>query len=360
MTKRTSEEERDLERDLSENDETLDDETFNDPGMDDLDDGISGEDENITRILQDEDSKKRSKGLKIAITALIVVLLLILAGLGAWWYAGSRHHLPQSAAHYRSSLGDSGSDSSASTTSSGLNPAARSRYLKSIGVPDYYAMVKDRQSKKQAADAAAAAVAGMPDNAQTALSSSASNPNLTDDMSKAFNSDGSMNPNYSFLTADNVSAQVRDDMEFLANPIYGSWTDLQSPRAKEVKNPGMKFAPMFSADKSAAVQSADLHTLQSMVPVFADWNSDSYGGRYYNRVYGPIVGTVGPSSCEYHISGTMDDSITCSAPIIYHIMMKQNEVKTENHTLTITYRPQYSGKDKDVSRRIMIDSIQQQ
>lgn len=358
MTRKTSEEEHDLERDLVEDDEMLDDNGMNDIG--DMDDGTSSEDENATQVLQDEDSKKQSKGMKIAIAALVVVLLLLVAGLGAWWYVDSRHHMPQSSSRYRSSLGESGSDDSTSLPSSGLSPAARSRYLKSIGVPDYYAMVKGDQSKKQAKEAAAAAVAGMPDNTQTALSSSASNPNLTDDMSKAFNSDGSMNPNYSFLTADNVSAQVRDDMEFLANPIYGSWTDLQSPRAKEVKNPGMKFAPMFSADKSAAVQAADLHTLQSLVPVFADWNSDSYGGRYYNRVYGPIVGTVGPSSCEYHISGTMDDSITCSAPIIYHIMMKQNEVKTENHTLTINYRPQYSGKDKDVSRRIMIDSIQQQ
>lgn len=354
MTRKTSEEERDLERDLVEEDET-----FDDSGMDDMDDGISGDDENATKILQDEDTKKRGRGMKIAIAAIIAVLLVLLAGLGAWWYADSRHHLPQSSSRYRSSLGDSDSGSKTSTTS-GLSASARSKYLKSIGVPDYYTMIKSSQSKKQAQAATDAAVAGMPDNAQTALSSSSSNPNLTDDMSKAFNSDGSMNPNYSFLTADNVSAQVRDDMEVLANPIYGAWTDLQSTGAKDVKNPGLRFANMFTADKSAAVQNADLHALQSLVPVFADWNSDSYGGRYYNRIYGPIVGTVGPSSCEYHISGTMDDSITCSAPIIYHVMMKQNEVKTENHTLTISYRPQYSGQDKDVSRRILIDSIQQQ
>ena len=355
MTRKTSEEEHDLERDLAEDDEMLDD-----TGMEGMDDGTSSEDENATQILQEDDSKKRSKGLKIAVAVLVVILVLLVAGLGTWWYMDSKHHLPQSSARYRSSLGDSESDSKSSSTTSGLSAAARRKYLKSIGVPDYYTMIKSSQSKKQAQAATDAAVAGMPDNAQTALSSSSSNPNLTDDMSKAFNSDGSMNPNYSFLTADNVSAQVRDDMEVLANPIYGAWTDLQSTGAKDVKSPGLRFANMFTADKSAAVQNADLHTLQSLVPVFADWNSDSYGGRYYNRIYGPIVGTVGPSSCEYHISGTMDDSITCSAPIIYHVMMKQNEVKTENHTLTISYRPQYSGQDKDVSRRILIDSIQQQ
>lgn len=350
MTRKTRDEERDLEESMPEAEDG-----GIEPGMD-LDGDLDEEDSDAAASLTRKDRRGRSRRMKAFIAAIIIIVLIIVGGLGAWWYKDSRRSVPGTGEHNRSSLGDSDT-SEGSGTKDGVN---QSRYLKSIGVPDYYAGLRGTQTKKQAQAAADAAVAGMPDNTETALSSLSSNPNLTDDMSKAFNADGSMNPNYSFLTAENVSRQVRDDMEVLVNPIYGSWTDLQSTTAGGVKNPAARFAGMFAPGGSDAVQNADFGAMRGLVPVFADWGSDNYGGKYAGRDYAPIVGTLGPVSCEYRISGTSDDTISCGADVTYHIMMRHGDVKTEAHSIRINYRPNYSGQDKDVSRRILIDSIQQQ
>lgn len=351
MTRKTRDEERDLEESMPEaEDDGIE------PGMD-LDGDLDDEDSEAADSLTRKDRRRRSRRMKVFIAAVIVIVLAVIGGLGAWWYMGSRKSMPESGEHNRSSLGDSDTSSDGSDSKNGVN---QSRYLKSIGVPDYYAGLRGTQTKKQTQAAADAAVAGMPDNTETALSSLSSNPNLTDDMSKAFNADGTMNPNYSFLTAENVSRQVRDDMEVLVNPIYGSWTDLQSTTAGGVKNPAARFAGMFAPGGADAVQNADFAAMRGLVPVFADWGSDNYGGKYAGRDYAPIVGTLGPVSCEYHISGTSDDTISCGADVTYHIMMHAGDVKTETHNIRINYRPNYSGQDKDVSRRILIDSIQQQ
>jgi archaellum component FlaF (FlaF/FlaG flagellin family) len=308
-------------------------------------------------IIADTKGKKLNNRMFMIFAAIVVVVALVFSGY-MWIHIRNANNTISDDARNRSSLGTSDTSSDSKTTSSGTE--IDTQYLGSVGVPDYYMVLKNDMSADQKTKADSAAVALAPSNTDSALASKSANPNLTDDESKAYNADKSMNPNYSFLTAENVSTQVRDDIERIINPIYGGWATLQS--ASSLNNsdkPIAGFADMFtSADgKASAVSSASVADSSKILPLFADWGANDFNGRYPSRSYQPIVGTAGVLNCTYNIQGTMDDTISCNMVVTYHAKMSDGSTKTENKTLTINYKPNYD--DNTESRRIMIDSVQQ-
>lgn len=301
--------------------------------------------------------KKLNNRMFIIFSAIVVVVALVFGGY-MWIHANNTNNTVSDGTRNRSSLGTSDTDSDTKTTSSGTE--IDTQYLDSVGVPDYYMVLKNDMSADQKTKADSAAVALAPSNTDSALASKSANPNLTDDESNAYNSDKSMNPNYSFLTAENVSTQVRDDIERIINPIYGGWAALQSPSTlNNNAKPIAGFADMFtSADgKASTVSSSSVADSSKILPLFADWSANNFDGKYTSRSYQPIVGTAGALNCTYNIQGTTDDTISCNTVVTYHAKMSDGSTKTENKTLTINYKPNYD--DNTGSRRIMIDSVQQ-
>lgn len=308
-------------------------------------------------VIADTKGKKLNNRMFIIFSAIVVVVALVFGGY-MWIHANNTNNTVSDGTRNRSSLGTSDTDSDTKTTSSGTE--IDTQYLDSVGVPDYYMVLKNDMSADQKTKADSAAVALAPSNTDSALASKSANPNLTDDESKAYNADKSMNPNYSFLTAENVSTQVRDDIERIINPIYGGWAALQSPSTlNNNAKPIAGFADMFtSADgKASTVSSSSVADSSKILPLFADWSANNFDGKYTSRSYQPIVGTAGALNCTYNIQGTTDDTISCNTVVTYHAKMSDGSTKTENKTLTINYKPNYD--DNTGSRRIMIDSVQQ-
>ena len=306
-----------------------------------------------------DDGRKGRNGKKILImVSAVVVIALVATGMFFWMRMNNTSDSVPGGERNRSSLGTSDTDTNPKTTSAGT--AIDAQFLDSAGVPDYYMVLKNDMTADQKTKADAAAVALAPSNTDSALSSKSANPNLTDDESKAYNSDKTMNPNYSYLTAENVSIQVRDDIERIINPIYGGWSSLQSPSTlKDNATPIAGFSDMFTSSdgKASAVSSATISNASGILPLFADWNGDNFGGRYPSRSYLPIVGTAGALNCTYNIQGTKDDSISCTTTVTYHAEMGDGSTKSESKQLTLNYKPNYD--DNTGSRRIMIDSVQQ-
>lgn len=306
-----------------------------------------------------DDGRKGRNGKKILImVSAVVVIALVATGMFFWMRMNNTSDSVPGGERNRSSLGTSDTDTNPKTTSEGT--AIDTQFLDSTGVPDYYMVLKNDMTADQKAKADAAAVALAPSNTDSALSSKSANPNLTDDESKAYNSDKTMNPNYSYLTAENVSIQVRDDIERIINPIYGGWSSLQSPSTlKDNATPIAGFSDMFTSSdgKASAVSSATISNASGILPLFADWNGDNFGGKYPSRSYLPIVGTAGALNCTYNIQGTKDDSISCTTTVTYHAKMGDGSTKDESKQLTLNYKPNYD--DNTGSRRIMIDSVQQ-
>lgn len=98
----------------------------------------------------------------------------------------------------------------------------------------------------------------------------------TSDDSKRLLEDGSINPNYSFWTAESFTAEVAVMQERLLNPTFGGWALIQYPAypGNTAYNPEILddlFTPDFknrNADKQ----------FSEYLPIYADWNGDNYGG----------------------------------------------------------------------------------
>lgn len=261
----------------------------------------------------------------------------------------------------QSSVSNSLSKGSASDTSSS---ASTTDYLGGMGIPSYYQQSSTKISDADRKTANAAADAAMPENASSALLSKATDSNLTDDTSKAELSDGTTNPEYSFLTAENVTEQVRDDMERIVNPIYGDWTALQSKyrigdHDSTLPSPLNSFTNMFADDRVNAIATQDENTAKSIIPLEADWAKDDFGGKTTNSPYPWAIGVISDITCNYDIKAVSGDSITCSTPVTYTFIKSDGSKATEQKHLTIRYVPNYNHASAS-SRRILIDTVQQQ
>ena len=301
-------------------------------------------------------SRKRNKRNKIIIILSIILVVIMIVSGSIWVYITNRNNNDDSSSSVRtrSSYGVTSNGSSDGTSSS-----AASTLMMKYDIPDYYQKSHSDMTKSERENADAVALSLAPSNIMTSLPSESLNPSLTDDESKAYNSDGTFNTNYSYLTAENVSSQVMDDIERIINPIYGNWSDLQkSNTINRIAYPIDVFNDMFAPDYIDSVSTATTATAQGILPLVADWDANDYNGAYKNHaLYSSIIGTMRSLSCDYAIKGTTDDRITCTADITYHVPLDDSSTTDISKNLIITYQPNYDLSDS--SRRILIDSVKQ-
>lgn len=309
-----------------------------------------------------QSSRKRRVWLWVG-GAVIGVVLLVLGGLGVYYTV----HPSNQRVDNTSKVG--GNSIGANNGSTGVDDSkddesAEKAFMKSIGVPDFYQEPKEEMTKEQEAAAVSYALVTEPANAVGRFMSKESNPDLTDNPSQYLLEDGSTNPNYSYLTGENTTAVIRDDMERLVNPVYGGWTFLQDDIRQDVDGypqdiSSLALGEMFVPEVAGTM--SDEQGVRNATKLYADWDSNQYGGEWSGKMSTvPIIGQVIDYECDYNIVGSMDDTINCTARVRYTGSVSdangKKVVKNVDRTLKLNYRVNY---DSSISRRILLDSVEQ-
>lgn len=305
----------------------------------------------------DTENKNDHSRLKWILAIIAAVLALVLLVVGVWFASTPKNSKVRDTSSTGSSaIGDSDGGSGAATT----NVDSEDSFMGKIGVPKYYRVAKDDQKQDQATEARNDAIASAPAN-ESMMPSKAANPALTDDPAKAFNADGTVNPNYSYVTADNTIPVIVDDMERLVNPVYGQWTGMQQIDRVDVNGNAnsvayYKLGNMFS--QQVAAEMDDESSARQVLPLYADWDRDYYGGKYSMKLNtDPIIGVINNYDCVFNVQGNVEDTITCSANVTYSGQVKGKTI-TEDKTLKLNYKVNYDETSYS-SRRILLTSISQ-
>ena len=275
---------------------------------------------------------------------LAVIGGLVMVAMGG----GGKKTVKQASSSVSNTIGG-GSDTTVSDTVSRLTKA---------GVPKFYQKAEPKLDASDKKQAAAYNVGYAPSNMYTAFASTG------DTTVKATNSDGTLNGDYSYLNAGNVTQQVMDDVQRIINPIYGEWTYLQSASTMsetDVNDVSGKFADMFQRDTLVKLSSSPgIDYVKSTLPLFADWNRDLYGGVAASTTTSVVGVPQAPLSCDFNIQGVAGDNIICSIPVRYTFISSdpgKSDV-TVDKNLKLTYSPNYN--DSSASRVIVLDSVEQQ
>lgn len=295
---------------------------------------------------------KRKQRIFITIVAVILVILLVFLVL-----VKVNHKGITQGNQYASTANTSNTDSSSDNSSSG-DDATKTYLEKTLGVPEYYSQARSKTIKddKLKAQADSDAVAGAPANSLAALMSKASDPDFTDDPTKAYNDDGTLNTHYSYLSAEYVDETIRDDIERLVNPVYGEWTKTQDSGADG--DDWRSLEDMMSENMKNSITNTNV---QSILPLYANWDNKSFNeNRFNNKNFSiPTIGVVNMYDCKYYIQSVQGDYIECTVPVKYTITNVDMTTVDVSKTMTIKYSINYSNYNKDSNRRILIDSIQQ-
>lgn len=297
---------------------------------------------------------KRKQRIFITIVAVILVILLVFLVL-----VKVNHKGITQGNQYASTANTSNTDSSSDNSSSG-DDATKTYLENTLGVPEYYSQARSKTVKddKLKAQADSDAVAGAPVNSIAALTSSASDPDFTDDPTKAYNDDGTLNTHYSYLSAEYVDETIRDDIERLVNPVYGEWTKTQDSGADG--DDWRSLEDMMSENMKNSIDNSN-GNVQSVLPLYANWDSQSFNeNKFDNKNFSiPTIGIVNMYDCKYSIQSVQGDYIECTVPVKYTVTNVDMTTTDVSKTMTITYSVNYSNYNKDLNRRILIDSIQQ-
>ena len=170
-----------------------------------------------------------------------------------------------------------------------------------------------------------------------------------------------MNPDYSYITSENTIPVIVDDMERLVNPVYGQWTGMQQIDRVDVNGNASsvayyKLGDMFS--QQVAAEMDDESSARQVLPLYADWDRDYYGGKYSMKFNtDPIIGVINNYDCVFNVQGNVEDTITCSANVTYSGQVKGKTI-TEDKTLKLNYKVNYDETSYS-SRRILLTSISQ-
>lgn len=296
------------------------------------------------------------------VIGIVIALLVAGVGLGGYYMMNPpSQKIDNSSKVGGNTIGGAPSSSDGSKE----NVSERKKFLGDAGVPDFYQVPRDEQSDEDRTEATEYALATEPTNAVGRFMSKSSNPDLTDDPSQYLLEDGSTNPNYSYLTGENTTAVIRDDMERLVNPVYGGWTFLQDSIRQDVDGyhqdvSSVDLWNMF--DPSAVGDREGEAGLRDLTKLYADWDSNEYGGEWHGKSStDPIVGQIVDYNCDYNVTGAMGDTISCTAQVRYTGVITADDgkrtTKSVDKTLKLNYKVNYENGEN--SRRILLTSVEQ-
>lgn len=344
----------------------------NNQQAEDLDKMLAGTTEesaeyDTTQIVEGADKSAKTRNTRIIAGGIIGVILLALLGGLIWWYQASNK--PQFSNAQRNASTQNMSKKKADEKNNKARELADFyRTNGKIDIQPYYFKPRNEMTADNKADALKRAMIAFDEGLDVMFPSKTADPNLTDDMSKAYNKDGSMNVKYTYLTKEYVAGTIYDDYQRLLNPIYGGWSEFYKKDALNHKDMNNIFnksglneifdnwlkddyhiAEILDTFSSRAT--TDEAATKKDAKKFVDEGLTKYV-HWYLRI--PVRQITGQIKCKYNIQNTDNDSITCEAPI-HHIAAtkdKKHKDSTYDFNLRLHYRVNH---DQSVSnRRILI------
>lgn len=284
------------------------------------------------------------------LTVGIIVALLACCGVGGAIFYASQHY-GQHKIIAGSTIGGGTLSNNGKNASTNDSVDKTVKFMQTLGVPAYYTKNHDKLDNKERVAANTKAIRAASANASLSLPSKRSNPNLTDDPRFATTKDGRINPDYSYITMENVMPLIRDDVERLINPVYGNWEILQFPAGDYHNTTAGVFSDMLTTRVTKTVD------LQKVVNLYADWNRDFYNDKFLDEKYDmPIIGRPTSLDCEFNINGNVEDNVTCYTTVDYYAKYSGVKKKVDSKTMTLRYKVNYAGVN---SRRLMLEHMEQ-
>lgn len=347
----------------------------NNKQAEDLDKMLAGTTEesadyDTTQIVEGADKSAKTRNTRIIAGGIIGVILLALLGGLIWWYQASNKPQFSNAQRYASTQNLSNTKADEKSNKA-RELADFYRIHGNVDIQPYYFKSRNEMTADNKADALKRAKLTFDEGLDVMFPSKAADPNLTDDISKAYNKDGSMNVKYTYLTKEYVAGTIYDDYQRLLNPVYGGWDDFYKKDAldyKDINNIlnksslGEMFDNQYKRNDATLSDILDgiSYRLIDDAATKKDAKKFVYEGltKYVHWARRLPVGQItGQIKCKYNIQNTDNDSIECKAPIRSVLLAKDKKNKdyTYDSTITLQYKVNH---DQSVSkRRILIDGF---
>lgn len=284
------------------------------------------------------------------LTVGIIAAILACCGVGGAIFYASQHY-------GRSKIIAGSTIGGGTLTNNGKNASANDsadktvKFMRTLGVPEYYTKSHDKLGDKERITANTKAIRAASANASLSLPSKQSNPNLIDDPRFATTEDGRINPDYSYITMENVMPLIRDDVERLINPVYGNWWIAQYADRIAANNAAGTFNDMTGQSPK------NMREVRNVLDLYADWNGDFYNSKFLDQKYElPIVGRPTNLDCEFNINGNVEDNVICYVSVNYYASYSGVKKKVDSKTMTLRYKVNYAGAN---SRRLILQHMEQ-
>lgn len=307
----------------------------------------------------DEDIERREKRHKILTyiaLAIVVIVLIALMAVGTWMSTHKAEVKKQG-----SSVSNSLSNGDRSN-GNGTKTNRQKTFMDTLGIPKYYQAPNTQISAEDKATADADAMSSAP---VSAFSSLAPSVGMTSKNGKDTNADGTINKDYSFITANDVVPVIQDDIQRLINPVYGQWSALQQVSRTDANgNPNgsawASLSDMFS--QNVALSMTDEASTRKVLNLYADWDKNYYNGEWPDKSLGdPIVGTIDGENCKFSIQGVSEDHIDCYVDVKYTgTAIKDGKLTSHslNKRLSLHYKINYDEEGYS-SRKVLLTSVEQ-
>lgn len=284
------------------------------------------------------------------LTVGIIVALLACCGVGGAILYASQHY-GQHKIIAGSTIGGGTLSNNGKNASANDSVDKTVKFMQTLGVPAYYTKSHDKLGDKERITANTKAIRAASTNASLSLPSKQSNPNLVDDPRFATTKDGRINPDYSYITMENVMPLIRDDVERLINPVYGNWWIAQYPDRIAANNAAGAFNDMTGQSPK------NMREVRNILDLYADWNGDFYNNKFLDQKYElPIVGRPTNLDCEFNINGNVEDNVKCYVSVDYYASYSGVKKKVDSKTLILRYKVNYAGAN---SRRLILQHMEQ-
>jgi len=177
----------------------------------------------------------------------------------------------------------------------------------------------------------------------------------TSDDSKALLEDGTINPEYSYWTAEGFISEVSVIQERLLNPTFGEWSLIQYPGYAGNKS----YDPSTLEDlfTTRYLQENSEKAYSEYIPIYADWNGDNYGGMDNLLETGPRwYGEITSSNYEFvYDEETSSYVVNMTAEVKYTAWAKDQSKLEKNGNLTIKFVANANGAGES-DHKVLIDS----
>ena len=178
---------------------------------------------------------------------------------------------------------------------------------------------------------------------------------FTSDVSKEYLNDGTINPDFSYWTAEVYQAEVTSHVERLLNPTYGGWSKFQYPAypgnsSFELNTVSDMFTTRYLNENSE-------NPFSDYIPVYADWNGDNYGGENQLLESGPRwYGTLDTVSSDFtYDDATQQYTVKYAADVTFTAWTTDESKLEKKGKLELTFVANVNGANAS-SNRVLIDN----